>query len=125
MCKGNTGRGRGHGRFCLLGLPQASPGRSSIVGEALETKLLPPLYYFFPGMPVATRADKISHGLCLFPCYLYTFAMIPFFALVTPDHELSPVWFPTNTIKLIPIPTLMGQGVKTRGFGVSVGHGYS
>jgi hypothetical protein len=48
-------------------------------------------------MITATRADKISHGLCLFPCYLYTFAMIPFFALVTPDHELSPVWFPTNT----------------------------
>jgi hypothetical protein len=54
--------------------------------------MLPPLYYFFPGMPVATRADKISHGLCLFPCYPYTFAMIPFFALVTPDHELPPVW---------------------------------
>jgi hypothetical protein len=34
-----------------------------------------------------------------------TFAMIPFFALVTPDHELPPVWFPTNTIKLISIPT--------------------
>jgi hypothetical protein len=33
-------------------------------------------------MPVATRADKISHGLCLFLCYPYTFAMIPFFALV-------------------------------------------
>jgi hypothetical protein len=33
--------------------------------------------------------------------------MIPFFALVTPDHELPPVWFPTNTIKLIPIPTLI------------------
>jgi hypothetical protein len=40
--------------------------------------------YFFPGMPVATRADKISHGLCLFPCYLYTFAMIPFFAPLYP-----------------------------------------
>jgi hypothetical protein len=44
------------------------------------------LYYFFPGMPVATRADIISHGLCLFPCYPYTFAMIPFFTLVTPDQ---------------------------------------
>ena len=26
MCKGNAGRGRGHGRFCLLGVSQASPG---------------------------------------------------------------------------------------------------
>jgi hypothetical protein len=33
--------------------------------------------------------------------------MIPFFALVTPDHELPPVWFPTNTIKFIPIPTFI------------------
>jgi hypothetical protein len=43
----------------------------------------------------------------VFPCYPYTFTMIPFFALVTPDHELPPVRFPTNTIKLIPIPTLI------------------
>jgi hypothetical protein len=67
----------------------------------------PTALYLLPGMPVTPRADKISHGLCLFLCYLYTFTMIPFFALVTPDHELSPVWFPTNTIKLIPIPTLI------------------
>jgi hypothetical protein len=61
-----------------------------------------------PGMPVATRADKFSHGLFLFLCYPYTFTMIPFFALVAPDHELPSVWFLTNTIKLlISIPTLI------------------
>jgi hypothetical protein len=38
-------------------------------------------------MPVIPQADKISHGLCLFLCYLYTFTMIPFFALLAPDHE--------------------------------------
>jgi hypothetical protein len=33
-------------------------------------------------MPVTPRADKISHGLCLFLRYLYTFTIIPFFALL-------------------------------------------
>jgi hypothetical protein len=54
-----------------------------------------------PGMPVTPRADKISHGLCLFLRYLYTFTMIPFFALLSPDHELPSIWLPTNTIKPI------------------------
>jgi hypothetical protein len=58
-------------------------------------------------MPVTPRADKISHGLCLFLRYLYTFTMIPFFALLAPDHELPSIWLPTNTIKLISIPPLI------------------
>jgi hypothetical protein len=44
-------------------------------------------------MPVTPRADKISHGLCLFLRYLYTFTMIPFFALLAPDHELPSIWW--------------------------------
>jgi hypothetical protein len=60
-----------------------------------------------PGMPVTPRADKISHGLCLFLCCPYTFTMIPFFALLAPDHELPSVWLLTNTIKLISIPPLI------------------
>jgi hypothetical protein len=43
--------------------------------------------FFFKGY----QADKISHGLCLFLRYLYTFTMIPFFALLAPDHELPSV----------------------------------
>jgi hypothetical protein len=49
-----------------------------------------------PGMPVTPRANKISHGLCLFLRYLYTFAMIPFFALLAHDHELPNIWLPIN-----------------------------
>jgi hypothetical protein len=30
--------------------------------------------------------------------------MIPFFALLSPDHELPSIWLPTNTIKPISIP---------------------
>ena len=30
MCKGNAGRGRGHGRFFLLGVSQASPGEGVV-----------------------------------------------------------------------------------------------
>ena len=67
----------------------------------------PTALYLLPGMPVTPRADKISHGLCLFLCYLYTFTMIPFFALLAPDHELPSIWLPTNTIKLISIPPLI------------------
>jgi hypothetical protein len=33
--------------------------------------------------------------------------MIPFFALIALNHELSGVWLPTNTIKLISIPPLI------------------
>jgi hypothetical protein len=33
--------------------------------------------------------------------------MIPFFALLAPDHELPSIWLPTNTIKLISIPPLI------------------
>jgi hypothetical protein len=55
------------------------------------------------GMHVTPRADKISHGLCLFLRYLYTFTMIPLFALLAPDHELPSIWLPTNTIKLTPV----------------------
>jgi hypothetical protein len=36
-----------------------------------------------------------------------TFTMIPFFALLAPDHELPSIWLPTNTIKLISIPPLI------------------
>jgi hypothetical protein len=43
----------------------------------------------------------------LTPYYLYTFTMIPFFALLSPDHELPSIWLPTNTIKLISIPPLI------------------
>jgi hypothetical protein len=50
---------------------------------------------------------KHCHGLCLFLRYLYTFTMIPFFALLAPDHELPSIWLPTNTIKLISIPPLI------------------
>jgi hypothetical protein len=39
--------------------------------------------------------------------YLYTFTMIPFFALLAPDHELPRVWLLTNTIKFISIPPLI------------------
>jgi hypothetical protein len=41
--------------------------------------------------PSWKRADKISHGLCLFLCYPYTTTMIPFFALIAPNHELPSV----------------------------------
>jgi hypothetical protein len=67
----------------------------------------PSALYLLPGMPVTPRADKISHGLCLFLRYLYTFTMIPFFALLSPDHELPSIWLPTNTIKPISIPPLI------------------
>ena len=30
MCKGNAGRGRGHGRLCLLGVSEASPGEGIV-----------------------------------------------------------------------------------------------
>jgi hypothetical protein len=30
MCKGNAGRGKGHGRFYLLGVSQASPGEGIV-----------------------------------------------------------------------------------------------
>ena len=30
MCKGNAGRGKGHGRFCLLVVSQASPGEGIV-----------------------------------------------------------------------------------------------
>ena len=30
MCKGNAGRGRGHGRLCLLGVSEASPGEDIV-----------------------------------------------------------------------------------------------
>jgi hypothetical protein len=53
---------------------------------------------------VLVLAEKVSHGLCLFLRYLYTFTMIPFFALLAPDHELPSIWLPTNTIKPISIP---------------------
>jgi hypothetical protein len=58
-------------------------------------------------MPVTPRADKVSHGLCLFLRYLYTFTIIPFFALLAPDHELPSIWLTKNTIKLISIPPLI------------------
>ena len=67
----------------------------------------PSALYLLLEMPVTPRADKISHGLCLFMRYLYTFTMIPFFALLAPDHELPSIWLPTNTIKLISIPPLI------------------
>ena len=49
----------------------------------------PSALYLLPGMPVTPRADKISHGLCLFLRYLYTFTMIPFFALLAPECILQ------------------------------------
>ena len=67
----------------------------------------PSALYLLLEMPVTPRADKISHGLCLFMRYLYTFTMIPFFALLAPDHELPSIWLPTNTIKLISLPPLI------------------
>ena len=67
----------------------------------------PSALYLLPGMPVTPRVGKISHGLYLFLRYLYTFTMIPFFALLAPDHELPSIWLPTNTIKLISIPPLI------------------
>jgi hypothetical protein len=33
--------------------------------------------------------------------------MIPFFALIAPDHELFSIWLPTNTMKLISTPPLI------------------
>jgi hypothetical protein len=45
----------------------------------------PSALYLLPGMPATPRADKISHGLCLFLRYLYTFTMIPFFALLASE----------------------------------------
>jgi hypothetical protein len=59
---------------------------------------------------VKVRVKELKLGdlvYCLFLCYLYTFTMIPFFALLAPDHELPSIWLPTNTIKLISIPPLI------------------
>jgi hypothetical protein len=47
-------------------------------GPGVVIEKLTPYLYLLPGMPVTPRADKISHGLCLFLRYLYTFTMIPF-----------------------------------------------
>ena len=62
---------------------------------------------FLPGMPLTPLADKVSHGLCLFLRYLYTFTMIPFFALLAPDHELPSIQLQTYTVNLISISPLI------------------
>ena len=82
----------------------------------------PSALYLPPGMPVTPRADKISHGLCLFLCYPYTITMIPFFALIAPNHELPSVWLLTNTIKLSSIPPLIFDAPLLLGISCHLNH---
>ena len=75
-----------------------------------------------PGMPVTPRADKISHGLCLFLCYPYTITTIPLFALIAPNHELPSVWLLTNTIKLSSIHPLIFDAPLLLGISCPLNH---
>jgi hypothetical protein len=38
MCKGNAGRSRSHGRLCLLGVSEASPGGGIVQTGSVEGK---------------------------------------------------------------------------------------
>ena len=62
--------------------------------------ILPLYLYLLPGMPLTPRADKVPHSVCLFWRYLYTFTMVPFSALLAPDHELPCIRLPTYTVKV-------------------------
>jgi hypothetical protein len=69
--------------------------------------------------------EAISHGLCLFLCYPYTITMIPFFALIAPNHELPSVWLLTNTIKLSSIPPLIFDAPLLLGISCPLNRGVS
>jgi hypothetical protein len=48
--------------------------------------------------------------------------MIPFFALIAPNHELPSVWLLTNTIKLSSIPPLIFDAPLLLGISCPLNH---